>query len=92
MKRYKNKIDAIPNHFDTINEASEFWDSHDLGDYWDQTKEVHFEVEIEYEKNYYALEKEISEKIEEIAKSRGVSAETMVNLWLKEKISTLTSH
>ncbi len=31
---------SIPKHFSSLEETGEFWDTHDLGDYWDQTKEV----------------------------------------------------
>jgi len=31
------KRDPIPKHFKSIEEAREFWDSHDLADYWDST-------------------------------------------------------
>jgi hypothetical protein len=37
------KRDPIPDHFSSIEEASEFWDSHDLADYWDLTSEAHFD-------------------------------------------------
>ena len=36
----KSKREPIPEHFRTLEEAGEFWDTHDLGDYWDQTEEV----------------------------------------------------
>src|SRR3989442_12405871 len=36
----KSKREPIPKHFRTLEEAGEFWDTHDLGDYWDQTEEV----------------------------------------------------
>lgn len=31
----------------TIEEITEFWDTHSLADYWDQTHEVEFEVRAE---------------------------------------------
>lgn len=67
-------------------EIGEFWDTHDLSDYWDQTKPVKFEVDIQSEAVYYAIEPKLSAKISRIAKKRGVPAETLLNLWLKEKL------
>ena len=67
-------------------EIGEFWDSHDLGDYWDQTTPVEFEVDVQSEAVYYAIEPQLSAKISRIAKKRGVPAETLLNLWLKEKL------
>ncbi len=67
-------------------EIGEFWDTHDLGEYWDQIKPVEFEVDIQSEATYYPVEVRLSEKIKAIAKKRGVSPETLLNLWLQEKV------
>jgi len=67
-------------------EIGEFWDTHDLTDYWDQTKPVEFEVDIQSEAVYYPIEPKLSAKISRIAKKRGVPAESLLNLWLKEKL------
>jgi len=67
-------------------EIGEFWDTHDLSDYWDRTTPVEFEVDIQSEAVYYAIEPKLSAKISRIAKKRGVPAETLLNLWLKEKL------
>jgi len=64
----------------------EFWDSHDLGDYWEQTQPVEFVVEIESEVTYYPLDATLSTRIHSIAKKRGVSPETLLNLWVQEKL------
>jgi hypothetical protein len=69
-------------------EIGEFWDAHDLGDYWDQTKPLEAEVDIQFEGVYYPVERELSASLNSIAKKRGVSAETLLNLWLKEKVGT----
>jgi hypothetical protein len=63
-----------------------FWDAHDLADFWDQTKGAEFAVEIESEKTYYTLDKTLSEQIQSIARKRGVSAATLLNLWVQEKL------
>lgn len=67
-------------------EIGDFWDTHDLGDYWDQTESVDFEVDIESEATYYALDKELSQMLSEVAEERGVSAGTLLNLWVQEKL------
>ena len=66
-------------------EISNFWDTHDLADFWEQTKEVKFEVDIRSEITYYALDKRLSDQIQSIAQKRGVSADTLINLWVQEK-------
>jgi len=67
-------------------EIGEFWDTHDLADYWDQTEPVEFEVDIQSEVIYYAVDSELSAKIRAIAKQRGISADTLLNLWVQEKL------
>jgi len=86
MSKNKNKRDPLPEEFETIEEAAEFWDTHSLADYEDFQKEVDFEVDLKTEKNYFAIEKELSDTIHKMAKLKGVLPETLINLWLKEKV------
>jgi hypothetical protein len=67
-------------------EIAEFWETHDLAEYWDQTKPVEFEVDILSETTYYSVENALSKKIRTAARRRGVSPETLLNLWVKEKL------
>jgi hypothetical protein len=61
-------------------EIGEFWDTHDLADYWEQTEPVEFEVDIQSEVRYCALESTLFTRMAEIAWQRGVSVETLLNL------------
>jgi CopG antitoxin of type II toxin-antitoxin system len=72
-------------------EIGDFWDTHDLSEYWNQTKAVEFEVDIQSEAIYYPIEGKLSAQISRIAKRRGVSPETLLNLWLQEKIGEETA-
>lgn len=72
-------------------EIADFWDTHDLADYWDSTRAVKFEVDIQTEKIYYPVETALSNKLRSIARKRGVSAETLLNLWVQEKVGQLTA-
>jgi predicted HicB family RNase H-like nuclease len=72
-------------------ETGIFWDTHDLSDFWDKTKEAGFEVNIESETTYYALNKILSEQLQAIAQKQGVSADTLVNLWVQEKLQKQTA-
>ncbi len=71
---------------DSYTAIGEFWDSHDLTQFWDQTGPAEFEVDIRSEVTYYAIESTLSAKINEVASRRGVSAGTLVNLWVQEKL------
>lgn len=68
-------------------EMGEFWDNHDLTEFWDQIKEVEFEVDIQSVQKYYRVERTLSDEIVLIAGLQGIGAETLLNLWIQEKIS-----
>jgi predicted HicB family RNase H-like nuclease len=74
-----------------MSEAAEFWDTHDLTDYWDQTREVRFEVDIRRRTFLTALTPELAKKLTECARKQGVSTETLINVWLTEKVAE-TAH
>jgi hypothetical protein len=84
------KRDPIPKHFKTIEEAAEFWDTHDLSDYWDLTREAHFDVDIQRRVFLTALEPELAKKLVARARKQGVSTETLINVWLSEKLAEVT--
>lgn len=67
-------------------EIGEFWDVHDLADYWNETEEAEFAVEIESETTCYALGKALSEQVRALAHKEGISADTLLNLWVQEKL------
>jgi len=67
-------------------EIGEYWDTHDLSDVWGKTRKVKFDVVAEPEATYYPIEKDLSEKIRSMARKQGVSSDTLVNLWLEQKI------
>lgn len=68
-------------------EIGEFWDSHDLTEFSEKIEEVEFSVELQPDVHYYALENSLSSKLHTVAKRRGVSTETLINLWLLERIN-----
>lgn len=67
-------------------EIGEFWDAHDLGDYWEQTERAEFDVvDIRSSATYYPVETNLAAKLRSLARQRGVSPETLLNLWVQEK-------
>ena len=89
MGKNNKQRDPLPEEFPTLEEAAEFWDTHSLADYEDLQKDVVFEVEPRSETNYFAVEKALAERIDQLAQLQGVLPETLVNLWLKEKVLEL---
>lgn len=82
MKKNKSSISQAKSY----TEIGAFWDTHDLGDYWDQTEPVAFDVDIQSEIQLFALDKALSNEVANVAKKRGISAETLLNLWIREKL------
>lgn len=81
--------DPIPEEFDSAQAAGEFWDTHSLHDYWDETEEAHFEVDLRQSVHLIPIEKHLAEEVARLAKSQGLSSETLINLWLAEKTKEL---
>jgi hypothetical protein len=86
MAKSKPKREPIPKRFKSIDEAAEFWDTHDLTDYWDLTREAHFDVDIQRRVFLTALEPDLAKKLTEVAHKQGISSETLINMWLIEKM------
>lgn len=82
MRKYKSSVSEATSY----KEIGEFWDKQDLADFWSKTKEASFEVDIESEVIYYAVDRMLSEKIQSIAQKRGITADTLINLWVQEKL------
>jgi hypothetical protein len=69
----------------TLEEVAEFWDNHSLADYWDETHEVEFEVRAK-QRRHITLDPDVYADLEAQASVRGVLPETLVNLWVAERL------
>jgi hypothetical protein len=63
---------------------AEFWGTHSLADYWDQTTPADFEVAPEARRRYVvAVDREVLARVQRLARLGGVSSESLVNLLLR---------
>ncbi len=85
MNENRKAIDPLPENFDSMAEAAEFWDTHSLADYWEETQEVEIEVRAP-RRRWVPLAAELSTQMAERARREGVSVETLVNLWVAERL------
>ena len=83
----KNKAKPLP-RLKSVDELVEFFDSHDIGDYWDRLPKAEFEVNIKTRKHLVAIDEKIIPSINQIAKSKRVTSAKLINTWLREKIAT----
>ncbi len=86
MSENKNTQLSSISQAETLEEIGEFWDTHSLDDYWDKTREVEFEVRAA-QRRRVTVEPKIYKELEAEARVRGVVPETLVNLWLAEKLN-----
>lgn len=84
MQKSKKAKETLPDEFASVQDAAAFWDSHDLAEYWEETKEVKADIKVPRTPRYIPLEQETAEFIFKIATKKHISSETLVNLWLKE--------
>jgi hypothetical protein len=73
----------------TLKEIAEFWDTHSLADYDDQTYEVEMTFDPEARRSTVGIEPELMEELRRIAQERQVSTQTLVNLWLRQRVDQL---
>ena len=81
----ESETKSLPN-FESIDEMVEFFDNQDLGDYLDQMPEVEFEVDIKRRVYMVTLDIKLADKLTEIARSKQISSEELVNTWIREKV------
>ena len=78
----ENKLSRI-SQADTLEKMGEFWDTHDFTDFDNPAApDVEFKVACAV-----PIELELFTTVEKQARQRGVKVETLVNLWLQQKIS-----
>lgn len=77
------KVEPIPENM-TIEEASEFWDTHSVSDY--PSHVIKLEYAPEEHTTFVAIANDLLDKVKEQAQKRGISTETLINLWIQEKL------
>ena len=71
MPKSSKKPKPIPRHFQNVAEAADFWDDHDLTDYWDLTRKAAFEMDIQRRVSLTVLEPELAKKLTAYAHRQG---------------------
>lgn len=73
--------------FESLDSLTDFFDNNDMGDYLDSMPEVAFDVEIKGRRHFVAVDEEVADQIAEISRQEHVPSGSIVNSWLREKIS-----
>lgn len=86
-EKNKDNQDLLPDEFETFEDLAEFWDTHDVTDYEDHLTAVPIEVASELTHEYQiVLSDTLNKTIRQVQKREGVSASTLINLWVQEKL------
>lgn len=73
--------------FGSLDELVDFFDTNDMGKYEENLPEAHFEVDLSKKTHLVAIDEETNTRLTEIAEQEQTPAESLVNTWLKEKLS-----
>ncbi|MBX3023678.1 hypothetical protein KF840_02090 [bacterium] len=71
----------------TYEEIGAYWDTHDLGNVGEPTRAAVFDVAIKRRRFLVAVDPGILREVRRCAATRGLTPESLVNLWLKEKLA-----
>jgi hypothetical protein len=82
----KKSKDVLPENFATLQEFSEFWDTHSTAAYEETMEPAEVEIDLASSKIYCPVAKDLLLPICQQARKQGVSTETLINLWLQEKL------
>jgi hypothetical protein len=82
----ENNSQKLPS-FTSLDELVEFFDTNDMGEYEEALPEARFEVNLRRKTHLVAIDEEINSRLTEIAEQERTPAESLVNSWLREKIS-----
>jgi hypothetical protein len=86
----KNRTD-LPETFDSIEEMADFWDTHDLTDYAEFLTPVEATVANHPTHDYViSLSDSLNTLLHQTVQQEGVSLNTLVNLWVQEKLQQYT--
>ncbi len=87
MEENNQTKDALPETFDTFEEMTEFWDTHDVTDYEEYLTPVEIEALVNPKHTYViTLSDTLDSTLRKIQQKEGVSLNTLINLWVQEKL------
>ena len=70
----------------SIDELVTVFDNEDMGDVWDALPEVEFDIQPAGRKRLLAVNETLAKELADIAQSRKISTESLVEMCLREKV------
>jgi len=78
--------DVLPENFDTVEEMWSFWDTHSSADFEDAMEPIEVEIDLSSSRVYCPVAKDLVRQVRSRARQQGVSTETLINIWLQERL------
>lgn len=88
MEKKKSKLPDFNKM--SYEEMAEFWDTHEFTEFKDELKDVDIVFELDKprtESLVLRIQKNIKDKLEKVARSKGLNISTLARMWLMEKLS-----
>lgn len=76
----ENKLSSI-SQADTLEKMGKFWDTHDFTQFDTDAPDIEYTINCTV-----AIEPDLLAAVEKQAQKRGIGVETLINLWLQEKL------
>ncbi len=90
MKKKKSKLPDFSKM--SYEEIAHFWDIHEFTEFKDELEDVDIVFELDKprtESLVLRVQKNLKDKLEKVARSKGLNISTLARMWLMEKLSHL---
>lgn len=91
MTQQQKQKTIIPEKFNTYEEEANWFDTHDVSEFWDELEpvDIHFQLEKPKEENIVVrVQKPIKKRLEQIARRKGLNISSLTRMWIMEKLQT----
>lgn len=89
--KYPTKAEGKIPAFKSYEEEANFWDTHSITDFEDETENVDIIFELDKpreESLVLRVQKGLKNRLKKIARSKGLNVSTLARMWLMEKAQT----
>jgi len=83
----RKRGDVIPEHFNSAEEAGEFWDTHSAADYWNEMGEEEMDFDIQKRTFLVPVDARIYLIAKEKAEAEHRTAEQLINTLLNRELA-----
>lgn len=87
MRKNKRKVEPIPDRFESFDDLANFWETHEFTDYENHLQKVKYKIAPKPTRQFVlTLSDKLTQKLRKAVQREGVSMETLINLWVQERL------